>query len=237
MRLKPIVASFLMTLLIPSGPVAAKPPVGIAAQLNPIPIEASSQQEPAPASIASAYPDASRRSGTEGVAFVKCAIQKDSHFGDCSLLREDPPSAGFGGAALLLAPHVQQTIPDGHGGARTEGLVIVPFSFVVKETKFSVPPQQLTWLRKPTGEDMARAFPDAAVRAGQEARTAISCRFQPDGYLTNCIVIDEAPFGWSFDKAALEIAPKFRAMPTMKDGSPLLAGKVVHIPILWRLPH
>jgi protein TonB len=47
---------------------------------------------------------------------------------------------------------------------------------------------QPDWLRKPTGEDMARYYPDRAQRMNIEGRATISCTVTANGTLSNCTV-------------------------------------------------
>jgi TonB family protein len=94
---------------------------------------------------------------------------------------------------------------------------------------------QPDWLRRPTGEDMARYFPDRAMRSGQAGRATIFCRVTADGTLADCHVTEESPLDYGFGDAALKLGSLFRMRPMTKDGKPVEGG-MINIPIRFLLP-
>lgn len=90
------------------------------------------------------------------------------------------------------------------------------------------------WDRKPTGDDLANAYPPRARAAGVQGETRIQCGVGVDGALDDCVLLYEAPTGWGFGEAAMEIAPRFRMKPKTIDGQPVGSGKVI-IPVAWRM--
>ncbi len=93
-----------------------------------------------------------------------------------------------------------------------------------------------SWLRKPKADDMARVFPERAVRANQGGRAAITCAVTATGDLENCRVTEESPADFGFGEAALKLAPLFKMLPTTKTGESV-AGGTINIPIRFLLPH
>lgn len=94
---------------------------------------------------------------------------------------------------------------------------------------------QADWLRKPTAEDLARYYPDQAVRTNQSGRVIFECSAEKDGSLANCRVLEESPQGMGFGDAALKLAALFKMRPMTKDGVPV-AGGTIRIPIRFLLP-
>jgi TonB family protein len=91
------------------------------------------------------------------------------------------------------------------------------------------------WLRKPTGEDMARFYPPAAAAANVEGRATLHCSVTAEGALSDCTTAAEDPVAQGFGDAALSLAAMFRMRPMTKDGVPVSGGKI-NIPIRFMLP-
>lgn len=91
------------------------------------------------------------------------------------------------------------------------------------------------WTRKPTGEEIARAYPDAAMRGNLHGSVILTCTMTDTGPLADCKAEEgEAP-GMGFGGAALELSKKFRARGVDKSGQPV-AGRPVKLPIRFILP-
>jgi TonB family protein len=91
------------------------------------------------------------------------------------------------------------------------------------------------WKSKPSGEDMARYFPERAQRQGVEGRATIACSVEIDGALSRCEIVSENPAGYGFGEAALKISGAFRMKPQTLDGIPVAGGEV-NIPIVFKPP-
>lgn len=94
---------------------------------------------------------------------------------------------------------------------------------------------QPAWVRKPTGEDMGRHYPQRALKMGLAGRAVITCNVDAEGGLVNCLASEENPADLGFGEAALKMAPLFRMRPMTANGQPV-GGGTVRIPILFRLP-
>lgn len=95
--------------------------------------------------------------------------------------------------------------------------------------------QNPDWLRKPSGEDVARYYPDRAMRMNVEGRATLDCTVTAGGGLEACTVASEAPDDQEFGAAALRMAKLFKMRPMTRDGAPVSGGSV-RIPIRFALP-
>lgn len=91
------------------------------------------------------------------------------------------------------------------------------------------------WARKPTGDDVARFYPQFPQFLNLEGNALIHCVVTTQGELANCAVTSESPKGLRFGEAALKLAPSFRMRPMTVDGSAVGGGEI-NIPIRFRLP-
>jgi TonB family protein len=90
------------------------------------------------------------------------------------------------------------------------------------------------WLHKPTGMDLAAAFPSKAIQDGVAGHASIKCNVTIEGFLERCQILSESPEAYGFGAAALQLAPQFRMSPKIRAGKPV--GSEVTIPINWGAP-
>lgn len=86
------------------------------------------------------------------------------------------------------------------------------------------------WDRRPTGEDIARAYPKAAAKAFLSGTARTSCLITEEGRLADCVSIAEDPSDAGFGAAAVAVMPLFRMKPLSKSGNPV-AGLRISVPI------
>ncbi|HEX7948131.1 MAG TPA: TonB family protein, partial [Phenylobacterium sp.] len=92
-----------------------------------------------------------------------------------------------------------------------------------------------SWLRLPSGQDIARVFPERAQRQDVQGAATVLCTVSAEGTLVNCEVTAEAPGGMGFGGAAMKLTPLFKLKPQTRDGTPVVGG-TVRIPIRFVLP-
>ena len=63
-----------------------------------------------------------------------------------------------------------------------------------------------TWAHKPSGDDVAKNYPDEALRRGHSGRAVIECTMDAKGYLRDCAVLAEMPKSEGFGIATLRLA-------------------------------
>jgi len=90
------------------------------------------------------------------------------------------------------------------------------------------------WVAKPSGDDMAEAYPPLASAIGVTGHVMLHCRIATTGRTEDCQVVSEAPKGFGFGDAALKVAPLFRMAPSTTGGSAVASD--VRIPIRFALP-
>jgi protein TonB len=91
------------------------------------------------------------------------------------------------------------------------------------------------WAHKPSGEDIARYYPERAQRLNVEGRATLSCTVNARGGLDACSISSEEPENQDFGSAAMKLSKLFKMRPQTKDGAPVDGGKI-NIPIRFQLP-
>jgi periplasmic protein TonB len=108
---------------------------------------------------------------------------------------------------------------------------------VVADTVKPVGPPVITepnWVRKPTGDQLLRAYPTRAMERDITGSATLSCLVRVDGSLTGCSVANESPGGAGFGRSALSLSRYFQLSPRTVDGQ-AVDGARVNVTIRFNL--
>ena len=99
------------------------------------------------------------------------------------------------------------------------------------------PPPVITnprWERQPSADQLMRAYPDRALRAGVGGVARVNCLVQPNGRVADCRLTGETPDGYGFGRAAQGLTRHFQISPRTIDGAAV--GSRVNIAIRFTPP-
>ncbi len=161
-----------------------------------------------------------------GAVSLDCEITSTGKSDDCKIVKEFPEGAGFGSAALRLAPSLLFKPAYGPGGPVGKRLV---FSIQFRLSPLQKMVRPPDWARIPTQSELADVFPAEAMKKGISGSAVIDCRANREGALEDCLVIRENPPNMQFGMAAVALSGRFLMRPALGPNGPVEAQ--VTIPI------
>ncbi|MFC7380360.1 hypothetical protein [Brevundimonas sp. GCM10030266] len=187
---------------------------------------------------------------SRGRAAIDCAIRPDGGLTDCRVTEETPGDLGLGRLTLDAASRarVNNLDPEGPGDLRVkfaanfvapppavrfENAGAPPVITASPPQPVGIPQPRLTLVTMPAWARMPRGvLPEqAAARGLTDAFAGLRCRLEPNGALSECVVLSESTPGLGLGDAALAAARVARASPRTVDGAARRAEVLVWVPI------
>ncbi|WGM37195.1 hypothetical protein AMEJIAPC_00089 [Caulobacter sp. NIBR1757] len=177
----------------------------------------------------SVWPAEAARKGIGGRAVIGCSVNVTGALQACTVVSEDPPGSGFGQAAILLAGSFKMKPRLIDGKPEAGATVRIPINFVATgpfggKTKPAL--SQPVWIKAPSFEDMAAAWPKGAGDL-QEGSATLRCSVSSTGGLRGCQRYNELPKGKGFGSAAMALAGKFELKVNDEDLKQLKGGLII----------
>ncbi|HEY2706421.1 MAG TPA: energy transducer TonB [Caulobacteraceae bacterium] len=179
------------------------------------------------------YPPAARAAGVEGQAKISCARNAHLALKDCKLVSESPAGQGFGAAALAMAAKATDNLKIDNPELATRPPAEIEINFGLHPP--GIAPDvtgvahlitQSSIVTKPTDAQVQAAYPTRAQSDQIRGGAAIECVVTVAGALTECHVAGEAPSGYGFGQAALDLAADYKMKPRAIDGDPVGGAQV-----------
>jgi protein TonB len=141
-------------------------------------------------------------------------------------------------AILGLDPGETIEVPSGPPGGGGEGLgQIAPAPLPSPPPAPPPRPKVILnpdWIRKPSAEQLADAYPPRALRLGAAGSATLLCTVGVSGDVRDCTVIAETPEDFGFGAAALKLSRWFKVRPETQDGQ-AVDGALVKAPLQFNL--
>ncbi|HEY9234827.1 MULTISPECIES: energy transducer TonB [Phenylobacterium] len=186
---------------------------------------------PSPEDIMAVWPTDAWKRGLGGQAIIACKVNLYGALFDCRVAAETPAGAGFGSAALGLAPQLLMK-PATHDGKPVVSEVRVPFNFqkpglstgtrIPGAGPYAMPTRRalsnVNWSSAPSYSQVAGAYPEEARAKDVGGRVTLNCAFKGEGRLSGCETVKEEPERLGFAKAAKSLSDAFVGPAVLDDG-------------------
>lgn len=218
------IASFLLALAATAihGPAAAQD------------APANWLKKPTAWDLMAVWPAKALKDGNGGRAVISCIVSLQGALRSCRVESETPVGAGFGGAALALAPQLLMT-PARKNGQPVVSSVNIPITFPApdKATGSHIRPAtddgfrrdrliaKMPWKQAPSYAETLAAYPAKARTEKKAGFAALDCNITRAGGLSGCNIIREEPRGYGFGQAARSLATRFVGPATDSAGQSL----------------
>lgn len=194
--------------------------------------EAGWLKRPSAEDLLAVWPHEAWKKGLGGKATLVCKVSLQGALFDCWVATETPEGAGFGGAALALAPQLLMK-PAVRDGKPVVSQIQVPINFRTPDLSLGtrIPgagPYQgpsraaltgMDWTSAPSYAEVAAAYPEEAKAKMVGGRVTLNCSFKAEGRLAGCETVNEEPERLGFAKAAKTLYGSFVGPAVLPDGT------------------
>lgn len=200
-------------------------------------VQADWRRQPTPDEMLAVWPTEAYKNGQSGEAVINCVVTVQGALRDCVAVEESPLNAGFGAAAIALAPQFLMK-PATKDGVPVEAVTQIPVVFKTYGAGSTVGskkvlPANVAWSEAPSYSDVAAAYPQRAREEGKGGRATLSCRMTQEGRLSKCERATSSPGGYGFDSAARALSRKFAYVLRTEEDRKAARDLVVHLPFTF----
>jgi protein TonB len=114
---------------MPIMPPQAEPPAAVGTAPIAVLTQPVWLKLPASAWFEKFYPPQAAKAHIEGRSTIRCKVDRQGRLVDCFVVQEEPVDAGFGDAALKLAPYFAMRPRTQDGQSVEGGIVNIPIRF------------------------------------------------------------------------------------------------------------
>lgn len=189
-------------------------------------------KRPSMEDLMTVWPEEAWKKGLGGKATLVCSVSLQGALFDCWVAEETPAGAGFGRAAMALAPQLLLK-PATHDGKPVVSQIKVPINFRTPDLALGtrIPgagPYQgparevlthVPWVSAPSYAEVAAAYPEQAKEKKVGGRVTLNCSFKGEGQLAGCETVNEEPERLGFAKAAKTLSNLFVGPAVLSDGT------------------
>ena len=173
-----------------------------------------------------------------GTAVLRCSVGDQRDLRSCKLAGQTPWGSAFAEAAQSLAGKFRiKLTPEEAKTKYRNADVTVSFRFYNPATPAgrAKKVEKPEWITRIDPWTVVALFPKAAMDAGvKEGVGVVDCLVAPDGRMTDCRVVREAPAAMGFGQAALLAVRVMQMDPWTREGRPVAGGRV-RVPIQFNL--
>jgi TonB family protein len=191
---------------------------------------------PSAADLRSVWPIEALKKGQGGRAVIACLVSDQGVLYDCKVVEETPAGAGFGAAALLMAPQFVMRPMTRDGVPVKGGTIRIPIVFKgggeMLGSEHPMVSPTMAWERAPTRAEVVAAYPAKAKAAAVGGMVSLQCGFSYLRTLNDCRTLAEEPKGYGLEAAARQLASRFVAAP-QRPGGKAISQAVVQIAIAF----
>ncbi len=220
-----------------AGPTVMAQTPAVPARPEPMITNPNWLRKPTADEMLAVWPSEAARKGISGKATISCTVNVSGTLQGCAVVAEHPPGSGFGQAAVMLAGSFKMKPRMVDGKPEAGATVRIPIVFTSYGPFGGKTTPALTlavWLRAPSFEDMAAAWPKTAGGIPEGGAT-LRCSVASTGALRNCQRYNELPRGKGFGAAALSLVDRFELKVSAEDLKQLKGG-LVNVPFRFLNP-